>query len=311
MSGIVDRLPDTLVRPLGPAPSVVCIRTAEPKYLVFGRDTDAPAYVLQCGPRDALIRVHDITAALSEAMPGRLPEPLALVPGANGTWILVQRGLPGTPWFTLKHRVRTKAQWESIRDDAIDTLHALRQATRNERRWYEPSNLAERARRVRIGCERVTGAPARGGPELEALISRLDRHGTERRLVQHGDFCVNNLLFGTADAALIDFEHFGHVHMPLHDEFLLTGSLLDLHPGESATVARSLWESVVANAREAESLDAGDVHALFTVHLMWWVVESASSTLRAEKCARYRTALERELGALADEEPWRPGRTRI
>ena len=49
---------------------------------------------------------------------------------------------------------------------------------------------------------------------------------------QHGDFCVNNMLIDKNVIGIVDFEHFGRVRMPFHDEFRPSTRYTDLPRGK-------------------------------------------------------------------------------
>ena len=292
MKKIIDILPPQLRGGIGKKPSVLAIRTNEQKYLVFSDNSASPTYVLQPGDMQSLSTIKDYTYKLHQAMPGRIPEPLAILPQQGDDGFLVQSGIDGLPWFTLEERVGNKIPWSTIADQSLGALSDFHAATSAVSSWNKRCDL--------FGYfEHLSGEIA----ELESNV--LSEHPTvsaaclttlsELRSIdcfpQHGDFCVNNLIFGENSVGVIDFEHIGEVYLPLHDEFLIAVSLLTFHKDPTLQIASDLWTEILAQSKYAHIKDTKIINTLLIMHLMWWLIESQGLDHRSERRKIHRRAL--------------------
>jgi hypothetical protein len=295
---LVDRLVPGL---LGHTrPSIVCICTTRPKYLVFNGNTQRPACVVEFGPADRLESVHRVQSELHDRLPNRIPRSICCVPhpwkpaltgSAPGLWepalagsvpdlwepalagsirlkadptacdakadptacvtkadptacdtkgdptecsakqqastfVHIQEGLPGTPWFRLSDRIVTAADWERLITRAVTVMGELHDAIAAVPSWMGQIDLGlELTRQARkLEASQIAVSPTLRR-EIEKCCEVLGAIGAVRGVRQHGDFAVNNLLVSADSIAIIDFDEFGRTLVPLHDAFGLALSL--------------------------------------------------------------------------------------
>jgi len=218
-------LPELLA---GARPSVACVRTTRPVFLVFGADTSKPACVVQVGPREALERFQSVLTRLHTLLPDLVPRPLACEPLAEGAYVLALSGLAGVPWFRLKDGCRCADDWIRLRARALDALTRLHGAIRVVSEWRCRIRPGDELRERLETC-------LQGGVLLDARIrddvaraeAELDTLGEVSSFWQHGDFCLNNLLLSDGTVGIIDFEELGCTAMPLHDQLGLALSVYE------------------------------------------------------------------------------------
>jgi len=150
MIGLIDIFPAALRKELGDNPSVLCLRTAEQKYLVFSDDSKTPKFVLQPGTTKNLSIVKDYTEQLHHALPGRIPEPLAILCDQKDQSYLVQRGVAGVPWFTLRQRMGKDLPWNKILKQSISALVDFHNTTYSHTEWNKDINLQNHFRNLHL-----------------------------------------------------------------------------------------------------------------------------------------------------------------
>src|SRR5919108_4905192 len=109
-------------------PSVACIRTTRPKYLVFDNDSTRPACVVDFGPADRLLRVDRILSELHHRVLGGVPRSLCCSPWRDRMYVHIQEGLPGTPWFRVADRPTTISHRRRLLGRAGTAMLALHPA---------------------------------------------------------------------------------------------------------------------------------------------------------------------------------------
>jgi len=268
---------------LGRKTTLVRVETTNPVYLVFDETQDSPRLVVRVGDRGQLVHEHDVLERLHQRVPDLVARSLYLASWKDDRWVHVQTGLPGTPWFRLQASLRSLHDWLPLRDRALVALRELHRAIRQDPSWREE--------RVDPAAE-LDGQVGRAGPRISRLKSAVTT--AERTLaglkpltwyVQHGDFCINNLIFDTSGARVIDFEEFGLTAVPLHDEFGLGLSLWDLMPAGGDSLADQLGcvlhEPLARNPWLADHLEG-----LFLHHLLWRVSRCRAEPGRAAMASR-------------------------
>ncbi len=210
--------------------SCICIRTTNPKYLLFRPGSDFPICVAQSGsPRD-LTRTDSVLERIHARDPGLVARPLGVLPMDAGLCVHLQSGMPGFPWFVIQDRVHSREQWLRVVTLAQDALHRLRQAIGAYDDWQVRLNPAEELRKQSRLCAQRGELSAHALQVIEQQALALEALGDISSSLQHGDFCLNNLLIGDERAAVIDFDEFGLTAMPLHDEIGLALSVSELSP---------------------------------------------------------------------------------
>ena len=77
--------------------SSICIRTAQPKYLVFTGNVAQPRFVVQFGTYALLKRVFDHLAELYVLLPGQVPKPLFMSQDLGENLCLYRKAYLGDP----------------------------------------------------------------------------------------------------------------------------------------------------------------------------------------------------------------------
>ena len=269
----------------------IAIDTAQTKYLLFDERGSSPRYVAQYGDRNTLERLRDHAAGLHELLPDRIAAPRALsAVGVDGERALyVQHGLPGTPWFQMRERLRSPRRWCPVRDAAIEALGRFRRAVATRPDWHDELDTAAAFDRLRPPA----GEPDPGAPCAQAWREALSGLSSGPHPRQHGDFCLNNLLIDGNRAAMVDLEHFGSLAHPLHDEFMLVDSLLDHRPAGATDSTEALWASVREGSPSGFEPTTDEVEALFALHLYWWLAECRDNRQREGRRGLLADTLER------------------
>lgn len=279
--------------------SVACVRTTQPKFLVFTGDANRPACVVQFGLQRELERTQSILSVLHKALPDMVAAPLACAAWRGDLYVQIQAGLPGMPWFRLADRVRSAQAWKSLGQRALAALRQFQDAVRGVPEWTGTLRPGLELRRQALVCEGLgIGLSVRAREVIDAAAELLDDLGERPHFWQHGDYCLNNLLVSRSGLAIIDFEEFGGTSMPWHDEIGLTLSLNDLSPQGARPVVKA-FESVPLpdHAGWPRPSDPDLFRGFVLYHLLWRINQAAGRPTRA----RARAALVEVLEQLAAE----------
>jgi hypothetical protein len=250
--------------------SVACVCTTRPKYLVFNEQARQPACVVEFGPPERLLRVDGILSALHARFPDGVARPLCCTSWRNGTYVQIQEGLAGMPWFRLSDGLTSAAAWRAMIDRAAAAMLRLHAATRDVPEWSGRVLAGEELRRQAALCSR-DGSPLseRVLRQVRLWSRELDAAGPMASCWQHGDFSLNNLVVSEKTVSVIDFDEFGGTLVPLHDAF---GLALSVPLSQSGSCPLSLADCIaqcVEPARQDEAVDAAHLPALLMHHLFW------------------------------------------
>jgi Phosphotransferase enzyme family len=265
---LVDQLAPGLVQ--RESASVACVCTTRPKFLVFNRYSEHPACVVEFGPRERLARVDGILSQLHPRFPKGVARPIVCKPWHNGTYVQIQEGLGGMPWFRLSDGLATAKDWRAMLDRAVAAMLSLHAATRDVPGWSAPVLAGAELRRQVALCNR--DARLLNEPVLErirAWSQELDAAGPMASCWQHGDFSLNNLLVSDSSVSVIDFDEFGGTLVPLHDAF---GLALSVPLSQSESCPLTFPECIaqcVEPARRDERISTGHLPGLLMHHLLW------------------------------------------
>ena len=142
MNRLLDIIPASLLSELGGNPSFLCLSTAEIKYLIFSDDSDSPVFVIQPGTERELTELKSYTAQLYSSLPDRIPEPIAIV-NDHDQHYLIQHGIAGVPWFTLRHRIGKEMTWEKLVEQSTEALGLFHTATSSNDEWVKQVSLTD------------------------------------------------------------------------------------------------------------------------------------------------------------------------
>ena len=236
-----------LVRQLSPtvlaatAPSVACVCTTQSKFLVFDRNADRPACVVEIGERDRLMRLESVLQQLHPALPGIVPRSLACAPWRDGRYVHIQEGLAGVPWFRVADTCRSADDWRHLLRRAVGMMFRLHSAVASVPAWNSRVNVPAELRRQLETFERDGAIDVRLRGAVLRAGEIFDRAGTIPAVWQHGDFSLNNLLVSATSVSVIDFDEFGSTLVPLHDAF---GLAISMHLSQHGRFPLSYEESV-------------------------------------------------------------------
>jgi hypothetical protein len=277
---IVDQLvPGLLQR--GDA-SVACVCTTRPKYLVFNGKARQPACVVEFGPAERLMRVDGILSELHPRFPGGVARPLCCTPWRAGTYVQIQEGLAGMPWFRLSDGLTSAADWRAMIDRAVASMLRLHAATRDVPAWSGPVLAGAELRRQARVCSRDAGVLSdRVLHRVQEWSYELDAAGPMPSCWQHGDFSLNNLLVSEAAVSVIDFDEFGGTLVPLHDAFGLALSVPLSQSGSCPLSPADCIAQCVEPARQDEAVEAAYLPALLMHHLLWRINQCQGLERRA------------------------------
>jgi Phosphotransferase enzyme family len=255
-----------------PRPSVACVYTTRPKYLIFDGSSEQPACVVEFGETERLAAVEKVLAALSPRLPQTVPATLRCAHWEAGTSVHVQQGLPGTPWFRLSDEVKTRDAWVALLTRASQVLASFHAAVREVPEWsalvYPGMELQRQAMLSRF---RGVALSERVLQRIEEWSTEADRGGALPGCCQHGDFSLNNLLVSPTSIAIIDFDEFGRTRVPLHDVFGLALSVrLSQGDGCDLTTRECIMQCVAASSAD-EDVPRAAMPALLLHHLLWRV----------------------------------------
>jgi hypothetical protein len=282
--------------------SVACVRTTQPKYLVFGPDAGRPTWVVQFGSRDELERIHGILSRLHRMLPDVVAEPLLCAPWRDGKYVQIQSGLAGMPWFRLAARFHSRDEWVPLRGRALETLASLHSAVREVPEWSGSIRPGEELRRQLAACQ---GQGVTFSPQVVDRVGisseRLDGLGEIPCHWQHGDYCLNNILISRSGLAIIDFEEFGQTSMPWHDQIGLALSVHDLGPGVKNS--ELLREDLGSCLRTGSGWPLAPDHlpGFFLHHVLWRINQCRDRPTRARARAALVALVE---GATASSGIW-------
>ena len=280
-------------------PSVACVYTTRPKYLVFDESSEQPACVVEFGETERLSAVEKVLAELSPRLPQTVPASLRCAHWQAGTSVHVQQGLPGTPWFRISDDLDSPSKWLALLERASVTVASLHAAVRAVPAWsglvYPGMELRRQAmlsrfRGVTLSSQVLT--------RVEEWAAEADRGGPLDSCSQHGDFSLNNLLVSRQSIAIIDFDEFGRTRMPLHDVFGLALSMRLSQGDRCPLTTRECISRCVAWTLGVHDAPVSALPALLLHHLLW----------RINQCdgLQRREALRRVLLRWTDELTARP-----
>jgi hypothetical protein len=262
-------------------PSVACVYTTRPKYLVFDGSPHQPACVVEFGDMQRLSQVQHVLGVLSPRLPGTVPASLRCAPWHAGGAVHVQQGLPGTPWFRISDSIRTAGQWTALLDRACQDLAAFHAVVRDEPAWsalvYPGMELRRQGMLSRFRGVALSAAVLH---RVEEWSDDADRDGPIRSCWQHGDFSLNNLLVSPRSLAIIDFDEFGRTRVPLHDAFGLALSVPLSQEGQCPLSIADCIKRCVDVALEHENIDRRLLPALLMHHLLWRINQCDGLTRR-------------------------------
>jgi aminoglycoside phosphotransferase len=192
---------------------LLCITTSNPVFLSFSNQS-APDYVIHRSEEGELELKQEIHHYLGSLVSEPLVEDY--ISGQN---YLIEKGLHGKPWFQILIDKRFSAL--EIKERSLKALAEMKNSIKNNESWHvkvdvvkEFKSQFEKSHANRQFDQVVVKS-------CEKIVRSFASSYTVDSTWQHGDFCINNIIFSHENTYLIDFEEFGDTHMPLQDEISL------------------------------------------------------------------------------------------
>ncbi|WP_144821942.1 phosphotransferase [Marinobacter piscensis] len=207
-------------------PSVACINTTRPIYLVFGHNQHQPLLIIRKVNGADEVKASQVDRYMHQIAGDLVPTPLGVYK-LNGETYDIQRGVGGYPWFQLKSKVRTHKARVSIENRMWQSLYDFHAAVRRAQANSEVRVVPHIELQKSIAAYESAGE--RSPQKLRSIADRAFKEllytPTCLSIPQHGDFCLNNLIIDKCHITVIDFEDFEITRMPLYDAFTLTLTL--------------------------------------------------------------------------------------
>jgi len=196
---------------------LLCITTSNAVFLSFSIAT-VPDYVVhhaKSGDFELRQELHQVLTAL-------VSTPITKIRKGEQEYF-VESGLPGKPWFQLLND--KTISMGNIKQRALSTLNDFTYQVAKSSDWSDSIDVVaeftrqfEQTHKIRHFDKTIVYACSK-------LIDSLPKNSVLQGSWQHGDYCINNLLFAEKQTYIIDFEEFGDTLMPLQDIFSLALSL--------------------------------------------------------------------------------------
>jgi aminoglycoside phosphotransferase len=261
--------------------SAICIRTTQPKYLIFDKDPQKPTCIVQLGEKEDLERLHGILARLHSKTPELIARPLALSMHREDKYIHIQEGLPGWPWFRASEAYKTQKEWRRLALMTYKALSRFHEAVSTFSDWMRTISPGQELRKQAKIC-REGGTPLTKTTESRIVEASeaLDDLGEMECVWQHGDFCLNNVLISGSRVSIIDFDEFGGTVMPLHDEIGLDLSLQDLASSKNFGSLNEIIDSF--KSYRGRIIAAEHFSGLYLHYILWRINQCRDYPTRAQ-----------------------------
>jgi thiamine kinase-like enzyme len=248
--------------------SVLCIDSSKDIYLIFDEHT-YPRFALYAIEKNKIQEVVATRQLLSSLLNNVVSKSIGVIEHNNRSFF-IEEGLTGQPWFQLKDS--NGFNWSDIKSTAVSTLVDFHEVVRNETLWQKKLNIGD----VFIEQYHQT-LNMKNDYQLTGTVSKLvhelhlelKKHPKMICYFQHGDFCINNLLFNEGIAHIIDWDEFGQVSMPLQDEFSLALSFYNLDNNSNIEQLYVELQICITKSEWLKSLTKEAVIALFLFHLLY------------------------------------------
>ena len=274
-----------IVRPFLPdigsrKPSIACISTSNPVYLVFQKGLQRPELVVRSAGSTDVVKAHKVTQLLFNEIPHLIPEPVALINTESGEFA-IQRGVDGQPWFQIANEFNDESSWKSLRRRALETLEEFHQAVKRTCDKETGSDVYGYAQNCLSEAQRFGLTLTDEESELlQGHLSALKNIPQMEMFPQHGDFCLNNLIVANERISIIDFEDFGMTSLPLFDHFSLALSLASSTPKSLELSFEKEISFCTSHVASRYGLKESQINALYIAHIIVRLGEWSSGDRR-------------------------------
>lgn len=283
------------------AMQVAFVKTTDPVFLLFAPHQEHPLYVVRVGDIDVLSRRLELKARLHRLLPDVVARPMGVFPIKERDALYVQEGLQGHPWYRISDRLRSDADWMTLRQRCIDQLRVFRTAVESQPDWVvSPVNYGATLLTLAAGLRDVLtplGAGVAG--MLAEAAATLEAMGLVSGAWQHGDFTLNNLLVDDHRVRVVDLADFGRWHVPLVDSFSL-GCSLHFHASRHCD-----WHPLADDLASCANATAPDTYTSRqkTAFFAHFLLTAISDTERLPSRTTIRSIYLDQLRQLADDTP--------
>ena len=262
-------------------PNIIRLSSSNPVYLIFNNSA-YPTCVVKEIDKENGEQLFNITNFLHSQAPNLIARPVA-ISEKNNVHYYIEEGLNGLPWFQLSQTINGFDEWASIRDVALNSLTSLQQATKINPHWHKNISPSQELLKVFNQCS-IEEQELKNKLHEKVIVygDLLAELGEIKSFNQHGDFCLNNLLFNKSDAKIIDFEDFGATYFPLFDEFTLALSLYSQTPTHLKTSIKLEISTCICQNIDEMLVEERHFPALFLYHLLFRIGKWSNNPKRDE-----------------------------
>ena len=192
---------------------LLCITTSNPVFLAFSNNT-FPDYVVH----HAELGDFELRQELHLALNSLISKPLSQIYHKEQRY-LIENGLPGKPWFQLLKT--NNLSMDDIKKRSLNTLKEFEQRIGTVKHWTKSIDVVDTFTRQFEQSHAIRNFSPSIVTACSELVNLLPERYQINGVWQHGDYCINNLIFAENKTYIIDFEEFGDTSMPLQDVFSL------------------------------------------------------------------------------------------
>lgn len=233
---------------------VLSLFTSHPTYLVFNEQDSIPEFVIHTSPNAKTKILFNNCKELYKVLGNIIAEPLHIVETSN-EYFLIEKGLGGVPWFQLSEKLQHNTDWENIKQSATSSLRVLQKAVKETSFGTRKIHLGKSLKSNFNDFLKFNTLPIKDIDKTTEIYSKkLDEYGVITGYAQHGDYCINNLLFDKNKTYIIDFEDIGNNYIPLHDEFTLAISFIFHNQNKKLNIKREI-ECCISNSDWSQYFD--------------------------------------------------------
>lgn len=199
--------------------SFIQIYTSNPVTLLFN-NPKFPYLVAHQVPLEKAQAEFAKKQRLYELFEGIIPKPIEVIELPQ-TSILLEQGLDAMPWFNLA--AQGPAFYLAAKQKAKQALFTFSERVSAEQDWCKSVILKQALTDQFAEILPIKALPQKTVTFINKLIE-LNEPWMNQPLnshFQHGDFCINNLMFSDHIAFIIDLEDFGRNVMPFQDDISL------------------------------------------------------------------------------------------
>ncbi len=208
--------------------SVVAMSSTGMVYLIFHADSEYPKYVIKLGSKKNIDTLFTNMSMLHESFKGHIAKPLHKQQIGLDQHLLIQQGLKGTPWMQISQSITSPADGYHLFNQAISLLNQFHASIKTHACWQKEIDLGQELRLIYSDCLDHGIVDAEISRFVDVNTPPLAQQGHYESHPQHGDFCINNLIFDGHHISVIDYDEFAMTWFPYFDELMLAFSFHEL-----------------------------------------------------------------------------------